>query len=232
MNAYLAGVLVLLAIWAALFLVRPRLRRKMLTVSLWTMPLGLTEPLFVPEYWTPPSLFDLAATTGFDLESLGYSFAAGGIASVLYDALVPSVGEGLPHHERMTARHRYHRLALLSPVLAFAVLEAVTSWNPIYTTIGAMFVGILATALCRPDLVPRLMIGAIVFFGLYFVFFLFLLVVFPAFTEAWNWDSLTGFRLLAVPMEELAFAASLGGLWSSIYEHARWIRRASPSSAT
>ena len=28
--------------------------------SIGTAPFGLTEPVFVPEYWSPPSLFDPA----------------------------------------------------------------------------------------------------------------------------------------------------------------------------
>lgn len=36
---------------------------------------GLTEPLFVPKYWNPPSLFDLAQRTGFGIKSLIFCFA-------------------------------------------------------------------------------------------------------------------------------------------------------------
>jgi hypothetical protein len=46
--------------WAALFAWFPRHRRSMVWASLFTTPFGLTEPLFVPEYWSPPSLLDLA----------------------------------------------------------------------------------------------------------------------------------------------------------------------------
>ncbi|NIO40679.1 MAG: hypothetical protein GTO41_11165, partial [Burkholderiales bacterium] len=61
--------------WASLFLVPwlllyaafPAQRRAIWWTSVFTMPFGLTEPLFVPEYWSPPSLFDLALTTGFDI---------------------------------------------------------------------------------------------------------------------------------------------------------------------
>ena len=53
--------------WAALFVARPALRRRMVWSSVLTAPFGLTEPLFVPEYWNPPSLFDLAHRTGFDI---------------------------------------------------------------------------------------------------------------------------------------------------------------------
>lgn len=52
-------------------------RHKMLTASLWTMLFGLTELLFVSEYCTPSSLFNLAERTQFDMESLLFSFAIG-----------------------------------------------------------------------------------------------------------------------------------------------------------
>ena len=45
--------------WLAAFALFPMQRSVMLWASLLTMPLGLTEPLFVPAYWNPPSLFDL-----------------------------------------------------------------------------------------------------------------------------------------------------------------------------
>ena len=54
---------------------------------MFTTPFGLTEPLFVPEYWLPPSLFDLAENTGFDIESLIFCFAIGGMGAVFYNLL-------------------------------------------------------------------------------------------------------------------------------------------------
>jgi hypothetical protein len=39
------------------------------------------------DYWNPPSLFDLARTSGFDIESLIFSFGIGGIGAVLYNLL-------------------------------------------------------------------------------------------------------------------------------------------------
>ena len=46
--------------WAIVFAERPAQRRIMWKSSVWTAQFGLTEPLFVPEYWDPPSLFGLA----------------------------------------------------------------------------------------------------------------------------------------------------------------------------
>lgn len=68
-----------------LYAVRRDLRRSMFWVSAGTALLGLTEPLFVPRYWNPFTVFDLARRTGFDIESLVFSFAIGGIVFSAYD---------------------------------------------------------------------------------------------------------------------------------------------------
>src|SRR3990167_2463961 len=73
--------------WIILYAVIPSHRKVMLWTSAFTAPFGLTEPLFVPEYWSPPSLFDLARTTGFDIESLIFCFGIGGVGAVLYNVL-------------------------------------------------------------------------------------------------------------------------------------------------
>ena len=69
--------------WLGAYAAFPNQRKAMLWASLFTMPFGLTEPLFVPSYWNPPSLFDLAQNTRFDLESLIFSFGIGGVGAVL-----------------------------------------------------------------------------------------------------------------------------------------------------
>ena len=43
--------------WIALFLVVPGHRIVMWRTSWATSLFGATEPIFVPEYWNPPSLF-------------------------------------------------------------------------------------------------------------------------------------------------------------------------------
>ena len=60
--------------WLILFLNFPQHCKVMWWASVFTAPFGLTEPLFVPDYWNPPALFELAQTTGFDIESLIFSF--------------------------------------------------------------------------------------------------------------------------------------------------------------
>jgi hypothetical protein len=211
-----------LAPWLAMFLARPAFRREMLQVSLATGLLGLTEPLFVPEYWNPPSLFELAQRTGFDFESLVFCFAIGGIGAVLYNTLARHTLVPVPTAERHHRRHRFHRLALAAPFLAFLPLYFLP-WNPIYPGIAALVVGGVANVLCRPDLAGNTVYGGVLFLILYAIFMLGLEIVAPGYiAQVWNLPALSGVMLGTIPIEELAFGFGFGLYWAGVYEHFAW----------
>lgn len=211
--------------WALLFIGRPALRRPMLWASALTAPFGLTEPLFVPAYWNPPSLFDLAQRTGFDVESLIFCYAIGGLGVAAYRALAPVPLRRLNHHARSSPRHRWHLLALASPFFVFTTLLALR-WNPIYPGILAMFSGAATTVLCRPDLWRNTLFGGGVFLALYAVFLLGLKWLWPGYIEmVWNLDALLAWRPAGLPAEELLFGFAFGMYWSSVYEHVTWRQR-------
>ena len=221
---WLAWSIAFLCPWLLLFLFTPALRREMLLVSAATSLLGLTEPIFVPEYWNPPTLFDLAQRTGFDIESLIFCFAIGGIGAALYNGIAGRRLEPVPRHERTAHRHRWHRLALWAPYLVFPPLYFLP-WNPIYPAIAALSAGVIATGLCRPDLLRNVVIGGAVFLGLYAVFMLVLIATAPGYIEAvWNLPALSGIRVVGIPVEELAFGLAFGLYWSGVYEHLAWRR--------
>jgi ABC-type multidrug transport system fused ATPase/permease subunit len=198
-------------------------KREMFMVSLWTSLLGLTEPLFVPEYWSPPSLFDLAQKTGFDIESLIFSFGIGGLAVVLYERIFKTRHQAMNAPERRSRHHRYHFWAIASAPVIFVILLIVTSLNPIYSAAIAMTAGGVATWYCRPDLKNKMMASALIFLGLYLMYFLTLIAMFPGYVEqVWNLKVISGILVIGVPLEELIFAATFGFMWSSIHEHLTW----------
>ena len=208
--------------WLAAYAASPRHRAAMLWASLLTAPLGLTEPLFVPAYWNPPSVFDLARTTGFDVESIVFAFGIGGIGAVIYNLLTGRVDVPLPNTERESKRHKLHHWALAVPFLSFPPLS-LFRWNPIYPAIVAMALGALATMICRPDLIRKTWIGAMLFVAYYFLFILGVEWTAPGYiARVWKLDALSGFGFLGIPLEELLFAATFGAYWSGVYEHATW----------
>lgn len=222
---WLIWSLILIAIWFVIyiFLDSKNKKREMLHVSLWTSLLGFTEPLFVPEYWSPPSLFNLALKTGFDIESLIFSFAIGGIAVVIYELIFRSQHIAISNKEHHSPRHRFHIWTILSAPMIFVLLLLVTSLNPLYSAIIAMILGGLATWYCRPDLKKKMIVSAFIFLVIYFFYFLTLIAISPNYVEQiWNLKAISGILILGVPLEELLFALSFGFIWSSIYEHITW----------
>ena len=211
--------------WTALFVSWPSIRRTMLWASALTAPFGLTEPLFVPAYWNPPSLFDLAHRTGFDIESLILCFAIGGLAAAGYRVLAPASEAVLATQARNIHRHRWHRAALAVPFVVFGVL-LMLPWNPIYPGIAALFAGSLASGACRPDLWRNTLVGGAVFLALYAFFLLGLKALWPGYIEAvWNLGDLIAWRPAGLPMEELLFGFGFGMYWSGVYEHVTWRQR-------
>lgn len=216
--------------WLAAYTAFPRHRKAMVWASLFTAPFGLTEPLFVPEYWNPPSLFDLARRTGFDIESLIFCFGIGGIGAVLYNLLNRQTLEPAVAEERRRARHRFHLWAVCAPFLSFPFLY-VFPWNPIYPSIVAMFVGAVATVLCRPDLGRKTWVGGLLFLAYYVVFLLGLEAIAPGYIEqVWNLKALSGLNIGGMPLEELLFAIAFGAYWSGVYEHFTWKIVGSPKT--
>jgi hypothetical protein len=210
--------------WALLYFFKTGYRQKMLRVSMATSLLGLSEPIFVPQYWNPPSLFDLARRTGFDIESLIFCFAIGGIGAVMYNAFANRNIEPIPHGERHSGRHRWHRLAIAAPFLAFPVLYFLP-WNPIYSGIVALVIGGVANVLCRPDLLRNTLLGGVLFLLLYTVFMLLLHIFVPGYIEqVWNLHALSGVLPSGIPLEELTFGFAFGLYWAGIYEHFTWHR--------
>ncbi|MEW6313876.1 MAG: lycopene cyclase domain-containing protein [Pseudomonadota bacterium] len=221
---WLVWSLVFLVPWALLYRARSGFRREMLRVSLATSLLGLSEPIFVPEYWNPPSLFDLAQRTGFDIESLIFCFAIGGIGAVMYNAVTNRSLGKVSHAERHSGRHRWHRLAISAPFLSFPLLYFLP-WNPIYPGIVALAIGGIANVLCRPDLLRNTLIGGMLFLLLYAIFMWLLIIFAPGYIErVWNLPAISGALLGGIPLEELAFGFAFGLYWAGIYEHFTWHR--------
>jgi hypothetical protein len=221
---WLGWSLLLFGIWGFVFatLKEKGSRHEMLVVSAWTSLLALTEPLFVPRYWNPPSLFGLAQSTGFDLESFIFCWSIGGLAVVLYELFIPVRHEPFP---RGSSARVFHSLALVVTPISFAILLLITRWNPIYCAIIALGLGGCLVIICRRDLLRKMLSSALIFLGLYSAYFLTLVLAAPGYVQrVWDLRMLSGISLLGIPLEELAFAFAFGFFWSGVYEYALSLR--------
>jgi hypothetical protein len=218
--SYLVGVLIFWAAWILCSIFGKQYRSQIRWGTLIATPMALTSILFVPQYWTPPSLFNLDQKIRVGIEDFLWAAAVGGIASVVGELLLK---EGLATM-RSQARKRHY-----APFVVIAVIFiAVELWHPhktMYNTIIAFAAGALVIAFLRSDLVPLMLISALSFTALYFFLFLCLLFLYPDFIHRfYNIPNLLGIYLLGVPIEELLFAATGGAIWSVAYEYVQGYR--------
>jgi hypothetical protein len=193
----------------------------MLWVSLFTAFTGLTEPLFVPSYWNPPSLFNLASTTRFDIESLIFSWGAGGIGSVLYEAVLKLKHKKMLNPDVQSELRWLHLASLFALPVVFSITYFGLGWNPIYSVSSGLIVAAVAAVVCRPDLGWSTLLGGLLYMGMYFAMFSLMILVAPRFIDAWNLSALSGVLVYNVPLEELMFSFAFGMMWSGVYEHIR-----------
>ncbi len=195
---------------------RPDLRRPMAVTALFSLPFGLTESLFYPEYWRPHFLFDLADHIGFGIEDLLFVAALGAFTATAYPWLakkrfVPISARG--------AGARLWRPALVFASALLLVLGLRRAGVPaIYGACLAM-IGVTAIMLClRRDLTRACFGGGcttlLVYAALCQIFQWLLPGVFDL---AWNTELLTNRRVLGVPLEELMYGFSAGFSGAAVY---------------
>lgn len=221
--AYLVGALLFDAAWLACYLIGRSYRPQIIWGTVVTTPLALTSFLFVPQYWTPPSLFDLDAHIRVGIEDFLWAGAVGGIASVVGEIFLK---------DRLAARrkqqHKKHIAPFIVMLVVFGICWAGHPQKNIYNTAIAFLACALVVAFLRSDLIPTMLTGATVFTILYFLLFVYFLALYPDFIERYyNLSNISNIRLHGVPIEELMFASTGGAVWSVAYEYFQGYRFAS-----
>lgn len=218
--SYLVGTLIFWAAWTVCAVVGKTYRSEMRWGTLVAAPMALTSLLFVPQYWTPPSLFDLDAKIRVGIEDLLWAAAVGGIAAIMGEILLKERLEAL-----RKSRHRRHYAPFVVAVAAFLVLRFGLHWKTMNSTIVALTTCACVVAYLRPNLIKLMLTSAVSFTVLYFVLFLVVLALYPEFVRRYyTLKNLLGIRVLGVPIEELLFAASGGAVWSVAYEYVHGYR--------
>lgn len=218
--SYLVGVVIFWVAWIVCALLGKTYRSEMRWGTLIAAPMALTSLLFVPQYWTPPSLFDLDLKIRVGIEDFLWAAAVGGIAAIVGEI---SLGETLASIRQ--SRHKRHYAPFLVAAAVFLSLEFGLHWKTMTSTIVALTVCALVLAYLRSDLIKLMLVSAASFTVLYFVLFLIVLALYPEFVRRYyNLPNLLGVFVRGIPIEELLFAASGGAVWSVAYEYVHGYR--------
>lgn len=217
MYPFLGATALFGVVWILIWYGRPDLRRALWFGSLISMPLGLTEPFFIPNYWAPSVLWSYR---GWDIESLIWSFFLGGIAAVLFETV---------WRKRLVRSKKYtpHWLAVCLLVAGFAsVVTAVWyfDFSTLHNCLVFAFVVILALWAIRPDLVGISLKGGLVLTAIYIAIFLMAEHLSRGFLNQWNPEGNWGILWLGIPLEEYLFAFLFTVWWSLLYPIAAGLR--------
>lgn len=213
--SYLIGVLIFWAGWLTCYAAGKSYRAEIRWGPLISAPMAITSPFFIPQYWMPPSLFDLDQRMKIGIEDVLWAAAGGGIASVIGEILLKDrLGK-----IRKAKRSRHYAPFIVMVVVFFAL----KFWHPeknIYNTIIALAVAAIVIALRRSGLIPTMLVGTMSFAVLYFVMFRIVLCLYPEFVQRYyNVPKPLGIYVFGAPVEELLFAAAGGAVWSVGYEY-------------
>ncbi len=201
------------AVWAVYFLLRRDLRRKLLFSSLISLPLGLTEPIFIPGYWVPQFKVIPLGEELF-LESLLFCSVLGGFAATSYQVILGK---------------KIFRLGEIHPALT---LTAPAIFLPVYLPGGTQFYGniafyvagsmlagsaLLICRLGRGAVAPILLSGVVatlLYTGIYLVFW----HSFPELRASYQLRHFSGVSLGGLPVEEYLWIFAFACYWAPLYE--------------
>ena len=200
--AYSVWALLSLILWICIYILRPKVRREMLILSLIVAPIGILGGYFHSlDYFLPVRLFG----TLWSIEDVIIGFTYGGIAGALYEFL------GYDRKER-AQRPGYWMYGLLTLFLAgfWMWVAGAIGLNSAYAfTITALVLG-LFVCIMRPRLWRHaLFTGAAFCIGHTF----FYLAFFSAFPDALSWwmlGNVSGELLWGIPVEEFVWTFAWG----------------------
>lgn len=206
----------LLLIPALLFwLLRKDLRSAFGCMALLALPFAFTEPLFYPDYWSPPFLFNLGERLGFGIEDLLFVVALAILATGSYPVLWKK--RFVPLEPRPRRRLAWPVVFLGLSAIAVALLLAI-GMAPIYTALLVMAIAFVVLIVMRRDLLLPGLLGGVACLVWYTLACLVLDLLAPGvFRTVWHTERFLGVFVFGVPLEELGYALSAGLVGSVAY---------------
>lgn len=204
------GISIYALVWLTSLILRRDLRKKILFSSILGSILGLSELLFIPEYWSPvfqtiPILKDLF------LESILFCFFLGGSVPVLYQVLFKE--------KLLTTNKVNPSLTLIAPFLFLTYFLKLTTLNIMYYVCGSMLVSSIAILpYLKKNIAKRIFCSAALNTVLYFGLYLIAWETFPELSASYTLENLSGISLIGIPIEEIAWIFSFALYFTPIYE--------------
>ena len=206
---YLIGTSVFALIWAILFFIRKDLRKKIFFTSLFAAPLGISELLFIPDYWIP-QFQTIPLFKELFLESILFCFFLGGVVSVIYQVLF--------REKLFETKGINPYLTLIAPALFLTYFLKIFNINLMYYVFISMFIGSFFVMFYLKKKSKKIIYSAIINTFLYSIFYFILWYSFPELPASYQFQNLSGILLGGIPLEEFLWIFSFALYWTPVYE--------------
>lgn len=224
--SYLMLSLGALAVWAIVFYFAVGIRKQMLALSVFGLLSAFSELLFIPDYWTPVTLWSFPIGPSYiSLEDFIFGFAFIGIVSALPALFVDAYSD--PHPIDWTA---FRNIAIVGAIL-FALTAAIqfAGTNSIYASaIAALIVSLYFVYRSdnHPLYIKAFFVGAVFMSSVMFFGYLAGAQLVTNFQdilkEIWTlYDTSLGWTILGVPVTEIIWGFCLGGTLSLLFTRYR-----------
>lgn len=204
-------------VWLVFFFLRKDLRFELLSISIFTMPLGFTEWIYWTDYYRPEWLFPIFSRVG--VEDLLWAGVVSGIGAVAYEVIA--------------RRREYHVRALkpgwmrdtwllVIPVVGVLILyygSQSLGINLMSISIAGVLVAVSLLIFWRKDLLQDAIVTGAFMVALTFTIYQVWLLLYPnIFSDFWHIENISGILFWGVPIEELLFLFAWGALIGPVYE--------------
>ncbi|MBD3259521.1 hypothetical protein GF371_02710 [Candidatus Woesearchaeota archaeon] len=195
-------------IWIFLFVLNPKLRRKMAYSSFFAGLLGFSEPLFIPSFWNPQFNSIVLIPGKLYLCSLLWCFFVGGFVAVFYQAI----------KKRKIFKTKVNPLLIfVGPAIFLA--KFIFEFNTMHWCLISLLAGALVILLfLNKEQQKSVFFNAVFVTIVYFIIILILWNVFPALSQSYIFEYYIGFSPLGIPIEEPLFAFSFALYWCPLYD--------------
>jgi hypothetical protein len=209
---YFIGTLYPLAFWFFFFWKWPRRRRPMIIIGTLCIALGLFAEYFwwLNDWWHPQTI----TGTKIGLEDVILSFTLPGVSILLYKFFFK---KDLDEKFELTEKTFLAAIWRFAPVFiasfgTTSLLFFVFHIRSTIATSAGMLIAIIFVLMHRRDLFPAMFWTAILAMVLSIPAYLVFILLSPGSVDSfWNFSQITGYRVIGIPIEDIAWIA-LGGL--------------------
>lgn len=205
--AYLILVAPYMMLWLAFFILRKDIRRKLFFSSAISALLGISEILFILNYWLP-QFQTIPIFTNLFVESILFTFFLGGVVSTFYQVLFK---------EKLFKIRINPLVTLIAPLLFLTYFLNPFRVNIMVYVFTSMFIGSLITMYLGKNSKQIIFSGlintlfySIVYFSLWYAF--------PELPASYQFQNLSGVLIGGIPIEEFLWILSFSFYWTPLYD--------------